>query len=95
MEGARWCQKTNLIQDSYSKILFDQLPAIWLKPIKKSQVVENSFYGCPVYKTSARRGVLATTGHSTNYVLEIKVPSDRPETFWINRGKLKIIKKIF
>ena len=86
MEGARWCQKTNIIQDSYSKLLFDPLPPIWLKPVKKTQVHEENNYNCPVYKTSARRGVLSTTGHSTNYVLTIKVPSDKPEAFWTNRG---------
>ena len=88
MEGARWCAEEKTIQDSLPKILFDSLPVIWLKPITKSKVEETNEYHCPVYKTSARRGILSTTGHSTNYVLTIKVPSDRPQNFWINRGLL-------
>ena len=86
MEGARWCAKEKTIQDSLPKILFDPLPVIWLKPIIKSKLEETNDYHCPVYKTSARRGILSTTGHSTNYVLTIKVPSDKPQNFWINRG---------
>ena len=31
-----------------------------------------------VYKILSRWGVFATTGHSSNFVLFIEVPSDRP-----------------
>ncbi|ELW62513.1 Dynein heavy chain 3, axonemal [Tupaia chinensis] len=86
LEGARWDRKAMQIAESFPKILYDPLPIIWLKPGKSATFLHQDIYVCPVYKTSARRGILSTTGHSTNYVLSIELPTDMPQKHWINRG---------
>ncbi|XP_066465573.1 dynein axonemal heavy chain 3 [Tiliqua scincoides] len=86
LEGARWDREAMEIGESLPKILYDVLPIIWLKPGESTQFLHQDIYTCPVYKTSARRGVLSTTGHSTNYVLSIELTTSLPQKHWINRG---------
>ncbi|TKC36104.1 hypothetical protein EI555_007493 [Monodon monoceros] len=86
LEGARWDRETMQIGESLPRILYDPLPIIWLKPGEDAMFLHQNIYVCPVYKTSARRGILSTTGHSTNYVLSIELPTDRPQKHWVNRG---------
>ncbi|KAM6407469.1 LOW QUALITY PROTEIN: dynein axonemal heavy chain 3 [Rhynochetos jubatus] len=86
LEGGRWDKELLVTGESLPRILYDSLPIIWLKHRESSRVLHANIYSCPVYKTSARRGVLSTTGHSANYVLSIELPSDKPQKHWINRG---------
>ncbi|EDV24937.1 uncharacterized protein TRIADDRAFT_25541, partial [Trichoplax adhaerens] len=86
LEGARWDRDRRVVTESYPKLLYDLLPVIYLKPGIIGEVLTLPMYDCPVYKTSARRGTLSTTGHSTNYVLTIKLPTEKPAKHWIKRG---------
>ena len=85
-EGARWCKEKRLLVESEPKVLFSSAPIIFFKPQMIDKFESYPNYNCPVYKTSDRRGILATTGHSTNFVLFIRVPSDQEESHWTQRG---------
>ncbi|KAI8615245.1 dynein heavy chain and region D6 of dynein motor-domain-containing protein [Chytriomyces sp. MP71] len=86
LEGARWDIKLNSIAESHLRVLFDVVPVIWLKPTEISKLNVANKYECPIYKTSARRGILSTTGHSTNFVMMMRLPTNVPEEVWIRRG---------
>ncbi|KAK2149323.1 hypothetical protein LSH36_455g05009 [Paralvinella palmiformis] len=47
---------------------------------------EMQLYECPLYRTSTRAGTLSSTGHSTNFVTSVMLPSSENHHFWIMRG---------
>lgn len=62
LEGARWNIDKKTIDESHPRVLYESMPMIWLKPGERSKFNLDNTYDCPVYKTSARRGTLSTTG---------------------------------
>jgi len=77
MEGARWDKDLGGINDSLPKQLYTEVPVIHLLPEKDRKDATKDIYRCPVYKILSRRGTLSTTGHSTNFVMWIEIPSYR------------------
>lgn len=75
LEGARWDSKDKTIAASLPKQLYTELPVMHLHPQKDRPEPTRDIYRCPVYKILSRRGVLSTTGHSTNFIMWIEIPS--------------------
>jgi dynein heavy chain, axonemal len=86
IEGASWSWATSTIQEQKPKVLIDSMPLIHLQPISLKELDQKRRYMCPVYKTNERKGILSTTGHSTNYVLPILLRTEKPAAHWIKRS---------
>jgi len=78
LEGARWDAAEHCLAESRPKELFVEFPAIHLEPQTNRQPPKEGIYACPCYKTTMRAGTLSTTGHSTNFVLMVEIPSKEP-----------------
>lgn len=81
LEGARWNKQLVTLIDPKPKELFSPMPVIHMLPEKDRATPTSGIYRCPVYKILTRTGTLSTTGHSTNFVTWIEVPSDKRTIF--------------
>jgi dynein heavy chain len=86
LEGARWDAVNMRLVESRPKELYTSMAAIWLRPQADREVPKEGIYICPCYKTLQRAGTLSTTGHSTNFVLSIELPSDETQNHWVKRA---------
>jgi len=86
LEGCKWEHKDWQLGESDPKVLFVPVPMITIIPAKKDELKEFPHYLCPLYKISSRKGTLSTTGHSTNFVMNIKMSSDKAQSHWVMRG---------
>lgn len=88
MEGGRWNREEFRLDEATDRVIYDQLPIFSVHPTNNSQPEsgEEFTYECPVYKTTDRHGFMTTTGHSTNFVLHISLPSKYSEAHFVMRG---------
>ncbi|XP_059153506.1 dynein axonemal heavy chain 1-like [Physella acuta] len=86
VEGACWNWEHQILYESNPKELYTDMPPIWLAPAQNRKEPTKGVYFCPVYKTLTRAGTLSTTGHSTNFVFTVEIPSSKPQRHWIKRG---------
>ncbi len=54
--------------------------------MQNREVPLTGIYKCPVYKVLSRTGTLSTTGHSTNFVMWIELPTKEEEAKWVRGG---------
>nr|CAB3238690.1 dynein heavy chain 6, axonemal-like [Phallusia mammillata] len=76
---------TMLMASEKDRVMNDRMPLLHMEP-KMDFASPPEDYLCPLYKTGARAGVLSTTGHSTNFVVMVHLPTEQHPDFWISRG---------
>ena len=92
IEGATWDYEKHQLANPRPKELFSKMPSFWLKPVQNREHPTHEFreeegiYQVPLYKVLTRAGVLLTTGHSTNYVMNVEVATDQTQDYWIRAG---------
>ncbi|XP_030273772.1 dynein heavy chain 6, axonemal isoform X2 [Sparus aurata] len=85
LDACRWDDDRMVIEDALPGVMNAVLPVMHFEP-QQNYVPEPDLYHAPLYKTSARAGTLSTTGHSTNFVLTVMLPSKQPSDYWITKG---------
>ena len=99
-EAAVKAKGSGALVESKAKELFVSMPVIWFWPRRIAEIEiplemlggTAQVYICPVYKTSERRGMLSTTGHSTNFVIDVRLPvpalggGELDHRHWCKRG---------
>ncbi|XP_076263714.1 dynein heavy chain at 16F [Rhynchophorus ferrugineus] len=85
VDAGRWDMKSMKLVDPKPGEINPQFPVMYMLP--KTEMPDNDpRYVCPLYKTSIRAGVLSTTGHSTNFVIAVLLPTNQTQSYWILKG---------
>ncbi|KIZ07658.1 hypothetical protein MNEG_0297 [Monoraphidium neglectum] len=87
LDGARWDAQGRCLAEAEPGVMLSPLPVVHVRPQRDAATPEGCYF-CPLYKTSARAGVLSTTGQSTNFVLCVGLPM-RPGSdadHWVLQG---------
>ncbi|KAK2585046.1 hypothetical protein KPH14_008566 [Odynerus spinipes] len=90
IDAGRWDFKFKILVDANIGEMHPSLPVTHVNPVLQLPE-EDPRYVCPLYKTSLRAGVLSTTGHSTNFVLSLLIPSAQQQSYWILKGTALLI----
>ncbi|MCQ2820772.1 MAG: hypothetical protein MJ252_26230, partial [archaeon] len=101
LEGASWDHVEGVIDQKPGE-MWCTMPTIWFETVKDTSKKDNDeeeedegdddegskyqIYSCPMFKTSRRAQIIASTGNSVEKIIEVKLKSKKPENYWILRG---------
>lgn len=88
LEAARLDENTLTLTEARPRELYYKMPIIKFIPRQRDEgEMDKTLYDCPCYRTTARFGTLSTTGHSTNFLLNVSLPcAEGTRRHWIKRS---------
>jgi dynein heavy chain len=97
LECCQWDHQAHVLTESSPNQMATQVPVMWLKPgtvdtnavagAEGGESADGLYkYKCPVYREPSRQGKLLTTGHSTNFLMMMDMPSVQKPRHWVKRG---------
>merc|ERR1711952_37610 len=78
LEGASLDRKTGKLVESRPKVLYEQMPVIYIYAINTTAGKDSKLYECPIYRKPARTDL--------NYIGSIDFESDTGPRHWTMRG---------
>ncbi|KAK9295362.1 hypothetical protein QLX08_010308 [Tetragonisca angustula] len=94
IDAGRWDFRSMCLVDANIGEMHPSLPVLHIHPVLELPKDEIERYVCPLYRTAVRAGVLSTTGHSTNFVVAVLLPSKKEQSYWILQGTALLIEII-
>ena len=83
IENGQWDHSSQRLAESRKLELLTTMPHVWMQPHAEGtptageQEVANK-YDCPLYRNYTRRGMLSSLGHSSNFVMVLSLPCEKP-----------------
>jgi len=85
MDGCAWSNELMVLDDQQPGMMYVQCPVLHMIPTP-NYTPDPKKYFAPFYKTSERRGVLSTTGHSSNFIMVIEMDTEQAPAYWVLKG---------
>ena len=91
IDSGRWDAKSGSLVDAAPRRMYERLPTLHFGITSLTEGTagadkKQNVYEAPLYKEALRKGVLSTTGRSSNYVLSVSLKTDREPEHFIRRG---------
>jgi dynein heavy chain len=89
IDSGRWDSEAGVLVDAAPRRMYERLPTVHFDIVSLAEGANTrgaGTYEAPLYKEALRKGVLSTTGRSSNYVLSIRLRTRENPDHFVRRG---------